>query len=185
MNEQITPKKEAGHRNLWIALLGVLVLLIAGFLVWAYLNNRATQLGPDHSQSFAILSRDHINPGDPHPPYNSNPPTSGWHYPNPADETFYDHSLPDEQVVHNLEHGDIWISYRHGVSQDVVSALKSLAGGYVIVTERDTDDHDVALAAWGRLDTFNLENGKLDMKRVQDFITRYKNQGPEKVPHHT
>ena len=52
----------------------------------------------------------------------------------------------------------------------------------MVVTSRALNDTDIALAAWGRLDAFNLADGVLDEVRVKDFITRYVNRGPERVP---
>ena len=39
------------------------------------------------------------------------PPTSGDHWERWADCGFYDSGLPDELIVHNLEHGNIVVSY--------------------------------------------------------------------------
>lgn len=92
-----------------------------------------------------------------------------------------DKELPDEQVVHNLEHGHVWISYKPDLSSEAVKVLRGFAGGTTIVTPRSANDFDVALAAWGRLDKFNLENGQIDEQRIKDFISRYQNKGPENV----
>lgn len=116
--------------------------------------------------------------------YNSNPPTSGPHYPEAAKEGFYDYELPDEQLVHNLEHGDIWISYKNGLDQKIIDKLKEFAGRKIIITMRSKNDKDIALAAWRRLDKFNLKGNSItkeELKRISDFIKRYKNRGPEKV----
>lgn len=53
----------------------------------------------------------HIVEGAEHPSYNSKPATSGWHYDAPARWGIYDEFLPDERLVHNLEHGGIGIHY--------------------------------------------------------------------------
>jgi hypothetical protein len=49
------------------------------------------------------------------------------------------------------------------------------------------NDTDIALAAWCRLDKFNLENNNFNKdnlnqikQRIKDFILRYENKGPEK-----
>jgi len=111
----------------WIAALAVVIgggrLLI-----------RATgPKGPDYSQAYPILRRNHI-PDGAIGSYNSNPPTSGEHYANPAPSRFYNRELPDEQLVHNLEHGHIWIAYKPDLSAEVIGILKDFAGGNVVVT---------------------------------------------------
>lgn len=135
--------------------------------------------GQDFSQSYPVLGRDHIAEGTTHPSYNSNPPTSGPHYASPATPRFYDQELPDEQLVHNLEHGHIWIAYKPNLSPEIVKRLKGFAGGSVIVTARSKNDNDIALVAWGRLDKFNIQNDELSPQRISDFISRYRNRGPE------
>ncbi|PIR05141.1 MAG: hypothetical protein COV57_00655 [Candidatus Liptonbacteria bacterium CG11_big_fil_rev_8_21_14_0_20_35_14] len=57
--------------------------------------------------------------------------------------------------------------------------LKDLAGNKVIITPRSQNDSDIAVVAWGRLDTFN--KSEFNINRIKDFIKRYKNRGPEKV----
>ncbi len=165
--------KKVGY---WIAGLAV---LIGGVWLLVVLVSNAGPKGPDYSQVIPVLGRNHIPDGST-ASYNSSPPTSGDHYANPALARFYDKELPDEQIVHNLEHGHVWIAYKPGLSQETIKALRKLSGGNVITAPRSKNDTDIALAAWGRLDKFNLENGRLDAERVKDFISRYQNKGPEK-----
>lgn len=158
----------------WIA--GLAVVIGGGWL----LISTAGPKGSDYSKTYPILGRDHILNGST-VSYNSNPPTSGDHYASPAPARFYDQELPDEQLVHNLEHGNIWIAYKPGLSEDVIKVLKNFSSGNIVVAPRSKNDNDVALAAWGRLDTFNVGVSGIDTQRVQDFISRYQNRGPENV----
>ena len=144
----------------------------------AYRNSK----NPDYSQEYPIQGQDHIAIGGAHDPYNSNPPSSGSHYGNPAIEAFYSEELPDEQLIHNLEHGDIWITYHPRISDDVKDQLRKYGGSKFVTTPRSHNDTDIALVAWGRVDAFNLENGVLDEGRIKAFIKRYINKGPEKIP---
>jgi len=137
--------------------------------------------GEDFSVAYDIQGREHIADGATHPEYNSNPPSSGWHYASPVRGGFYDEPLPDEQVIHNLEHGDIWITYHPDLSQDIIDSLEPFAGQYVVVSPRIDNEGDISLVAWGRVDTFDVENGIVDEGRIRDFISRYDNRGPEKV----
>lgn len=161
-----------------IYLLIFLSVLIGG--VWLLIKFFTPQ-GPDFSKQYPILSRDHIKEGISYQGYNSNPPTSGPHYENPALAKFYNQELPDEQIVHNLEHGQIWIAYRPDLAQEIIKKLKKFSGKNVIITPRSKNDTDIALVAWGILDKFNIENGTLNSQRIKDFILRYQNKGPEKL----
>lgn len=163
--------KKAGY-----LVIGLVVLVSGGWLLVSTTGPK----GADYSQAYPVLGRNHIPDGS-SASYNSNPPTSGDHYAGAAPVRFYDKELPDEQLVHNLEHGHVWISFKPGISEEVVSALKDLSGGFVIVTPRSKNDTNITLAAWGRLDKFNLESGNIDQQRIKDFVSRYKNKGPERV----
>lgn len=133
-------------------------------------------------QFFPEQSREHVTTTS-HPVYNSNPPTSGWHYPKPAEWGAYKEELPDEVLIHNLEHGGIWISYRPDISPEMVEKLEGFYkswGRKIIVTPRAANETDIALAAWTRLDKFNLE--EYSEERVEKFIKAFRNRGPEFVP---
>jgi hypothetical protein len=122
--------------------------------------------------------RGHIPVGSSHDPYKSNPPTSGPHYEQPAAWGSYDHALPDEQLIHNLEHGGIWISYKPDVDAETKAKIVDLAAQYsqsVVVTPRADNPHPIEVASWRRLldlDVFNRD-------QILDFIKRNKNQSPE------
>lgn len=165
-----TVKKVVG----WLIVIGLIALGVRAII------NQFPK-GSDFSRAIEIQGREHIAEGSNHPPYNSNPPTSGWHYPVAANTGFYDYALADEQVVHNLEHGHVWIAYKPNLPAGIIQLLRGFASGTVIVTPRPANETDVALAAWGRLDAFNLKNGEFDRQRIRDFIVRYRNKGPESV----
>ena len=146
--------------------------------------NRITQFAQGETddrpgKSIEVQPAKHIEPGEGHPSYNSNPPTSGWHYSNQVDWGFYSKELPDERVVHNLEHGGIWISYKD-VSDSTRSKLQQLAQEYpksVIVTRRSQNDGPLAVASWGRL----MELQSFDRERIVEFIEKNMNYSPEPI----
>lgn len=158
----------------WIA--GLVVVIGGGWLLISATGPK----GPDYSQAYPILGRNHIADGST-ASYNSNPPTSGDHYTAAAPARFYDKELPDEQLVHNLEHGHVWIAYKPSLSGEIIGILKDFSGGNVVVAPRSKNDFDITLAAWGRLDKFNIETSGIDRQRIKDFISRYQNRGPENV----
>ncbi len=158
------------------------ITILAAIIAAAYWGiQKSAPQGPDASAAYPIQGRDHITEGGSHPPYNSNPPSSGWHYASPALTGFYDEPIADEYVIHNLEHGDVWIAYHPRISGLLKEELKKFDANKVILTPRDANDFDIALVAWGRVDKFNIEN-TLGSNRIRDFIKRYTNQGPERIP---
>ena len=181
---QARKQQSQGHKNkrkVKPIIIGLIVVVVLAYLGWLLVKSSSPQ-EEDMSRAIPSQGAAHVNVGSVHAPYNSNPPTSGPHYSQTARTGFRDEPIADENIIHNLEHGDIWISYHPRVPDGAVQELKDFAGTKVIVTSREANDTDIALSAWGRLDTFNLENGNLDTIRIDDFIKRYINKGPERVP---
>jgi len=130
---------------------------------------------------FDIIGREHVSQGTSISTYNSNPPTSGPHWPAAAKNGIYESSLPDEQLLHNLEHGYIWISYKSDVSDDVKGELKKIVeedNWKIVLEPRDKNESAIALAAWGRV----LKMDQPDYEKVREFIKTYRNRGPERTP---
>lgn len=164
-----------------VAVAGVLALGAAVWLVRGVVRFGSGATPQLPIVDYSIQGRDHIALGQPHPSYNSNPPTSGWHYPQPADWGFYNEELPDELAVHNLEHGGIWLSYRSAEDTELINQLAALIRRYrskVIVTYRSRNDTRLAVAAWGHL----MKLDSYDDAAIVTFINRFKNQGPEVFP---
>jgi len=128
-------------------------------------------------QVFEEQKVSHIKPGEEHEVYNSNPPTSGAHWVDPAKWGIYDKPLIDEQVVHNLEHGGIWISYKN-IDESTLESLKKIAEASsqsVIISPREGNDSKIVLASWTRLE--NME--EYNEFKILEFISRNKNNSPE------
>ena len=155
------------------SILGLILIVMIG------LNFRKS-IAPPTLEDFPSLGQEHIANGATHPAYNSNPPTSGWHYASPAAWGIYNQTFPDEVLVHNLEHGGIWLSYRDTNDQQTIRQLTEIARQYpdhVILSYRPTNDRQIAVAAWGHL----LKLDAVDNRVILDFINRYIRQGPESV----
>ena len=175
--KKATQAKTLKNLFLW----GVIMLLVggAGFFVWSLYE----PLGQDYSKAIPFEGQTHVAEGT-SVTYNTNPPASGNHWPIPLRDGIYDKEKADEAVVHSMEHGRVIVSYKPSLSSQAIERLKDIAGqNAVILVPRSKNDTDIALTAWTRLDKFNLNaDGTLDEKRIEDFIRRYKNKGPENVP---
>ena len=101
---------------------------------------------------FEATSREHIPEGSQHEPYNSSPPTNGPHYASPAQTGFYTSALPPEQLVHNLEHGQIVIWYAPDAPDEVKEDIEALVGEQPIATVASPYEGELegnfALTAW-------------------------------------
>lgn len=114
--------------------------------------------------------------------YNSNPPTSGPHYPYPADWGIYVYPPPDEFLVHNLEHGGVIISYNPEQikGQELVQLrqqTRSLSNfnPRIVLTPRLNLDTPIALTAWNYLQKLDRYNSTA----VKIFYDTHIARGPE------
>ena len=114
--------------------------------------------------------------------YSTVPPTSGRHWGAWSDCGFYNHPLPDELLVHNLEHGNIIVSYNLASDAEVAELRATveaipLAREFAIVRRYlAIPEGMVALTTWGVLD--RMEG--VDPERIARFFEDYPgNTGPE------
>lgn len=128
----------------------------------------------------------------------SNPPTYGPHHGfdpsgtdvnpgiTPRPTGIYTTEQPEEDLIHNLEHGHVWISYGPNlISAEDRAALEQLvrdgspnsngSGVGVVLTPREANDTMIALASWARLLT--LDN--YDPATIRDFVETNRGQAPE------
>ncbi len=168
-------------KSLWITVVVIVIALVGwGAFVLVGKNKPA---GPDLSTFYPAQNREHIAEGSQAPgEYNSNPPSGGWHYPLTARKKFYDEPVADGYIIHNMEHGDVWIAYHPRIPQEIKEQLKKFAFAKIVISPREGNDMDIALVAWERVDKFNIEGNPFPEDRIRDFITRYRNRGPEKIP---
>lgn len=132
-------------------------------------------------QEFTIQGATHIESGQAHDPYNSDPPTSGPHYFNPAKNGVHDTVIVDETLVHNLEHGFIWIAYKPDISEETKNELKKFVEDddwKMVMAPRPQNDAPIILVSWGRY----LKLQDFDENQVKKFRNDYRNRGPEKTP---
>lgn len=173
-------KQKTARRVLNWSIAAVLVIALS-YGVSALVQSAAPQ-GEDFSRAVPLLEATHIPVGSPLPEYPSNPPSSGPHYSQTARSGFRTQAIPDQNIIHNLEHGDVWIAFDPRIGEEAQNSLKKFAAPKVIITPREANDTDIALVAWGRIDTFDLEGGTVPEGRIRNFITRYLNKGPERIP---
>jgi hypothetical protein len=95
-------------------------------------------------------------------------------------------ALPDVDLIHNLEHGHVWISYHPTLlSAADLAALQQLirdgagsaagSGVGVILTPRSANTTAIAMASWAHLQTLNA----YDATAVRTFIETNRGHAPE------
>ncbi|MFQ6027413.1 MAG: DUF3105 domain-containing protein [Dehalococcoidia bacterium] len=129
-------------------------------------------------------TRNHVPLGDV-VSYSTVPPTSGDHWPRWAQCGIYLEGLPDELIVHNLEHSNIVVSYNLTTEEEVAQLLSVINGinlsrdwGVVRFYDR-LEPGTVALASWGVLQVMN----GVDRGRITAFFQEFHGElGPERIP---
>ena len=100
---------KSSKNNFFVLAAIILILAAAGYFVFNYFSKLASV--PEMGESYPIEGAAHVADGV-KVDYRTNPPSSGAHYRSSARWGVYDKALPDETLVHNLEHGGVWISYK-------------------------------------------------------------------------
>ncbi|PYC88168.1 hypothetical protein C7C46_01550 [Streptomyces tateyamensis] len=121
------------------------------------------------------LTRNHVQTPVTYP---MTPPVGGDH--NPVWLTcmgnVYDKPVQNENAVHSLEHGAVWVTYNGKATPDDIKTLsdKVKATPYTMMSPYPTEQGTITLSAWGT--QLVVDNAK--DPRVQEFLTKYV-QGPQ------
>jgi len=159
-----------------------LTLIIMAGGVW--LSGKNTNINsiktdkPLMGEKIPDLGGTHVARGAVHPAYNSNPPTSGWHWESVAGAGIKNEPIPDELVLHSMEHGAVVVWYREGLEQNEIDKIKEAfnnSSGKKIMLPRKDLDVPVALTSWGYL--LKLDN--IDQGIIKEFIETNNNRAPE------
>ena len=105
--------------------------------------------------------------------YAMTPPAGGDHNQIWLNCGVYTDPVPNENAVHDLEHGAVWITYdADQVTGDDLSNLQKYAesfGGYVTMSPYEGLDTAIALSAWGA----QVKVDSVDDQRIKDFMAKY------------
>jgi hypothetical protein len=108
--------------------------------------------------------------------YEQSPPAGGKHNPVWQNCGYYAEPVRDENAVHSLEHGAVWITYSPDLSEDEVERLRDIAESqtYILVSPYEGLPSPVVASAWSK--QLSLESAEdPDLER---FIGAYR-QGPQ------
>jgi hypothetical protein len=127
------------------------------------------------------------DPNGTSPVWTTDPPTSGPHYGIAAIFGIYQDELQIARVVHNLEHGGVYILYGEDVPDATVDQLRAFYDDHqtgTIMAPLDRLGDQFALGAW--VNEGDLNNGYLakcttfDEDAVSSFFSALQFRGPER-----
>ena len=161
------------------AVLAVVILGFTGAVIAAKANKPPEPPRPGVEQS--DHGREHVSSKE----YGGDqPPTSGTHA-NPVSWGVYDTEIRDDEALHNLEHGGVYVSYHPDLPEDEVDKLKALLFApysdsefqprKIIMAPRENNKAPIVLSSWLRSE--KLEN--FDAEKIKEYVTRNTGKSPE------
>lgn len=183
------------RKNSWLYVVAsalIAVLVIGGFAIGATgigqqgIGGRTAGISDAYVEGVGVQhdimsSRTHV-PDTQTVEYNSTPPTSGDHWLRWSNCGFFEEELPDERVVHNLEHSNIVVSYNLATPEeidqlrDVINDIGLANTTGVTRAYNKIPVGTVAMSAWGVSDTME----GIDKDRIEQFFNSYAGTlGPE------
>ena len=169
--------------KVFVAILAVIIIGSAVPIITSIEDKPAP--GPRPGTQHKDLGRNHV-PGLTSKP-NTKPEidASGDHDTSPLPWQVYDQEVPDANVIHNLEHGGIYISYRPDLPADQVAKLKGLFSkpysrkGFspikAIVAPRAANSAPIVVSSWTR----SMKLDKYNEEKLVDYYLRNYGRAPE------
>lgn len=150
-----------------LAMAGIIALL---GIYWAPRLPFASRTPPAGVKTYEVESNRHVNGPVSYP---QSPPVGGPHDPVWQNCGFYDEPVRNENAVHSLEHGAVWITYRPGLPEEQVRSLRSLAAreSRVLISPYPKLSSPLVLSAWGR----QLKIDSVRDARINRFLRAYIN----------
>ncbi|VTR78248.1 DUF3105 domain-containing protein [Cellulomonas hominis] len=155
---------------------GAVVLVLVGVAAWVLIGagRQAADLEAqaeqeiDGVEAFDGLTFNHVTTSVDYP---QSPPAGGDHNAAWLNCGVYSEPVPDENAVHSLEHGAVWITYDPELPADQVATLEAMAANqsYVLVSPYEGLDSAVAVSAWG----YQLKVDSADDERLPVFVQKY------------
>lgn len=198
------PASAARRRRLYLAG-GLAALVVVVALGAAFLRNggdggeggdgvaQALRAAGCTYQTFPAQERGHTTSIVEKIKWNSAPPTNGMHYQAPAIWGAYREPLLLSQVVHNLEHGGVYVLYGSRVPDDVVSQLRAVYDDDpvgLLLAPLPSLGGTFALGAWNTASEDAPEEGRgilakceqFDENAVRTFVDEMRFKAPERFP---
>ncbi|MDP2789141.1 MAG: DUF3105 domain-containing protein [bacterium] len=168
-------------------IIGVVLLTLAIVVGGAWFSDKKSVKNqeklskPLMGEKMADEGAGHVGRNEKHAVYNSNPPTSGPHWVGVAGPGIKTEFVPDELVLHSMEHGAAVVWYREDLEQSEIDKIKQAfnnSSGKKIMLSRKDLDVPVALTSWGYL----LKLESVDEEKIKEFIETNNDRAPEKAP---
>ena len=131
-----------------VAIIVVVTVLIVGQIQDNRDREAAASQGIEGVETFDDVTFDHVEGVV---EYEQSPPVGGNHNPIWTNCGVYTEQVPNENSVHSMEHGAVWITYNPDIGQAEIDQLTELVGSrsYVLLSPYPGLDTPIAATAWG------------------------------------
>ncbi len=164
-----------GHPLPIVAALAVLAVVVLGAVAIGGLSSPGSSGGPIPSGAVVFTEADHAHVAS-SISYDRTPPAGGSHSQAWLNCGVYGQPVPDENAVHSLEHGAVWITYRPDLSTGDVAQLRQFVEShylgsqrYLILSPYAGIPSPVVVSAWGA----QLQLARPDDPRLLQFVGQY------------
>jgi hypothetical protein len=177
------PRQTTAHnRRFWLIVAGLATLLSVGVVAVTFAVAGTFATGgsgslPPGTQTFAESDHAHVSGTV---TYDRVPPAGGAHNPTQLNCGVYTQPVPNENAVHSLEHGAVWITYQPTLAADQVAALQQMVTSHYVGTERYVIlspyvglPSPIVASAWGT----QLSVDQASDSRLVDFIHAFAGSG--------
>jgi hypothetical protein len=179
---RIQQRRKARRRTGVIVAASVAAVALVGGGSWALIaasgsgSPTKTQVALTGLQTYPGLARDHVTGTVVYP---QTPPVGGKHSAIWQNCGVYTAPLHNENAVHSLEHGAMWITYRPGLPASEIATIRDDVSGqpYGLVSPYPGLPSPVVASVWGK----QLKLNSASDPRLKVFINTYKSgsQAPE------
>ena len=173
---QVQTTASSGPNRTYIIVGAVIFLFVAGFIALVVLDSRqqAGSSPPGEVETYDVGPANQHTDAD--VDYEQTPPTGGEHNPIWQNEGFYDAPVRDENAVHTMEHGAVWITFNPDLPQDQKDQIRQLVEGQTCVVASPHSDLPIPVvaSAWGK--QLTLESA--DSPDLERFVRAYR-LGPQ------
>ncbi|MDQ5874650.1 MAG: DUF3105 domain-containing protein [Actinomycetota bacterium] len=156
-----------------------IIALVLGVLTWFFFfrNQPLTEIAGTRIMNFSTSGVNVHRTGSLE--YETTPPVSGPHAPQPAACGTYAEPISDEEQVHTLEHGAVGIQYRPDLDPEQITVIEELVAGYdthVFSAPYPGMEPNVVVSSWG--EKIELDSARTQVIRA--YIRAFRLKGPEK-----
>lgn len=173
---QVRTTASSGPNKTYIIVGAVIVAFVAGFIALVVIDSRqqAGSSPPGEVQTYDVGPAGEHTEAD--VDYEQTPPVGGEHNPVWQNEGFYDAPVRDENAVHTMEHGAVWITFNPDLPQAQKDSIRQLVEGQTCMVASPHPDlpTPVVASAWGK--QLTLESA--DSPDLGRFVRAYR-LGPQ------